>query len=1718
MDAARLERLCRLYSIEREFTDIWGKRHHVAAEDLQKLLAAMGVDAGDDDSLKAGVARREALAWQRCLAPVMLTRLIDGAARVSFTLPVARAADILHWRCQLESGVLHSGTLPLAQLAGHGSEEIDGKRYERFRFTLPVETPLGYHRLQLHVEGLTLNGDSQLLIVTPERCYMPAALEQGRAWGPAAQLYALRSARNWGIGDYTDLADLAAGSAARGAALVGVSPLHALFPHNPDHASPYSPSSRRFLNILYIDIEALPEYHESSAAQQWVADAEFQARLSAMRQQDQVDYRAVAAAKLPLLARLFQFFREHHLAAATESGRALRAFQDEGGQDLFRHALYEALQAHFLRQDATLRGWPMWPEDYRDVDSAAVAAFAREQAEQVEFYQYLQWCADRQLGAAAARAREAGMALGLYQDLAVGVDGGGAEAWSHRSLFALDAAVGAPPDDFNLHGQNWGLPPFIPAALREAAYAPFIATLRAGMRHAGALRIDHVMGLMRLFWVPPGLSAAHGAYVLYPLEDLLGILALESQRNQCVIIGEDLGTVPEAVREAMTRYHILSYRLLYFAKDERGSFLPPQAYPSQTLAALSTHDLPTISGFWLGRDLQERAELGLFPTQELRDNQILGRGQDRARLLFALERTGLLPQDMTTDPASCTEMTPELSRALHRYVARSPARIMLVQLEDVLGQWRQVNLPGTTQERPNWRLKLEMDLEALFQDERFVQMTDALRDERAPLAAPLAAHTPVEPLEVTIPSATYRLQFNKGFRFADAARIVPYLARLGISHAYASPYFKARAGSPHGYDIVDHNSLNPEIGDDTEYARFLQALQTHGLSQVLDIVPNHMGIGGDDNLWWLDVLENGQASMYAGHFDIDWHPAKEDLYGKVLLPVLGNHYGRVLEDAELKLVFDAEQGRFSVHYYNHCFPVDPHSYPRILGFGLERLEGRLGAEDGRLAELQSLITALRNLPAHHDTDPQHMRDRARDGLLHKKRLAELCHAYRDLREFVHSAVTAFNGRGGGASGYEALHALLEQQAYRLSYWRVAADEINYRRFFEINDLAGLRQEMPEVFAATHGFIINLVRQGSVTGLRIDHPDGLYDPLQYYRRLQASIAAGRPVTQEVAAETLPAQTYVTVEKILASYERLPEDWPVHGTTGYEFANLVNGLFVYAPAERAILRTYRRFTRLDGNFDDLLYERKKLVMKLGMSSELNVLANYLDRLSEPDWHTRDFTGIALRDALMEVVACFPVYRTYVNAKGASEEDRRYVEWAIAQARRRNPAMEGSIFDFIRDVLLARRAEGRIPDQSDAVLSFAMRFQQYSSPVMAKGLEDTSFYIYNPLVSLNEVGGDPRRFGVSPAAFHHANQDTVRRWPHTMLSTSTHDTKRSEDVRARINVLSEMPDTWRAALARWGRLNRSRKLKLDEGTAPSRNDEYLLYQTLIGVWPAGDPGTQELAQVCERVSAYMIKAVREAKVNTSWISPSRDYERALTGFVQALFDEPERNAFLNDFRPLANQVAYCGYFNSLSQTVLKLLAPGVPDVYQGCELWDFSLVDPDNRRPVDYARRESMLNALLEWDRQPAHLATRVRELLDTLEDGRAKLYITWRLLNLRRANWAFFRDADYHPLAVSGMRADHVCGFARTHGDFAIVVVTSRWHRRLSEDHCTPPLGDVWGDTTIVLPERLPQHRYHNLLTGESVAPVEGEDGTVIALASLFSRLAVAVLVYQGGKEG
>lgn len=1698
---AALAALARHCGIADGYTDVWGNEHATTDQTRRALLAAMRLPV--DTVAPAEILRElEAGDWRRVLPPVLVARK-GSPSRIRLGVPVRDARRAWSWTLRTEAGEGGAGACVPAELVALGKRRIaaDGEgRAARSRATewlhcaleLPGLSELGYHRFEIAAPEEAQRW-AMSLIVVPATCYQPEAIrDQGRVWGPAVQLYGVRSRRNWGVGDFTDLRNLVDMTADAGGGIVGVNPLHALFPDNPAHFSPYSPSSRCALNALYIDIEATREFRECAAAQAQVAAPAFQARLRGLRAEELVNYPGVAQAKREVLETLHRHFREQHLARDSEHARAFLRFCEERGTPLRRQALFDALQAHFRAGDPHVWGWPAWPEEYRDPAGAAVAAFAAAHADAVEFHAWLQWLAESQLAEVGRQSWRRGLGIGVYADFAVGANPGGAEVWAWQDAFAAGAYAGAPPEAINLNGQDWGLPPFVPHRLRAAAYAPFIAALRENMRHAGALRLDHAMFMTRVFWVPASRPPTEGAYVAYPLDDLLGIVALESRRNQCLVIGEDLGTVPAGFRHRLASADILSYRPFVEERGEDGAFLPPADFPSQSLVAFSTHDMPTLAGFWKGRDLDARAALGLFPGEGLRAALVVERARDRARLLVALEREKLLPEGAGVHPVAAPEITLPFALGVQAYLARSPARVCMVQPEDILGAVEQANLPGTLDDQhPNWRRRLALDIEDWPADPRFLAHGEVLRRERGSAVSP----HPVEPppaRRAVIPRATYRLQFNKDFTFARATELVPYLAALGVSHVYASPYLKARPGSGHGYDIVDHAAFNPEIGAAEDYERFVAALHAHGMGQILDVVPNHMGVMGADNAWWLDVLENGPAAAHGDYFDIDWNPLNPDLKGKVLLPLLGDHYGAVLNRGELRLDFDAERGEFSLFYWQHRLPIDPGSYPRIVGPRMERLATVLGEGDERLVELQSLLTAFARLPERLTTDAAAVAERQRDKEVHKRHLAALCAACPDIAHQVRENLDELNGRPGEPASFDALHALIQAQGYRLAFWRVASDEINYRRFFDINDLAALRMEDAAVFEATHRFVLELVAQGKVDGLRIDHPDGLYDPGRYFARLQER-AGGRPLPTPPAGEPLPL--YLVIEKILADHEQLPADWPIHGATGYRFANLANALCVDPAAARRLTRIYDDFVGARTDFDELVYRAKKLIMDTALASELNVLASRLARIAALDRDTCDFTLSGLRDALAETVACFPVYRAYVGPAGpinVSADDRRHIEWAVAVAKKRSPAADISIFDFVREVLTLDRAQGRGEDYRAAVLAFAMKFQQFSAPVMAKGLEDTAFYRYHRLVSLNDVGGEPRRCGVSVAAYHAATRARARRWPHNLLATSTHDSKRAEDVRARIDVLSEMPAAWKLMLQRWSRLNRAKKREIDGAPAPSANDEYLLYQTLVGSWPLDD--VPDLEAYRARIEAYMIKAVREAKEHSSWVNPNAAYEAALAEFVAALLAPGEKNLFLADFVPGVRRIAHHGLLNSLAITLLKLASPGVPDIYQGCELWQFNLVDPDNRRPVDYALRRQLLAASADFD------------FAADLADPRHKLALIRSVLALRAEMPELFRDGAYLPLAVHGECAPHACAFARRHGEQAIVAVVPRLtYKLLGETGGLPVGAAAWRDTALELPPSLRGKRWRNIFTGAALPAA-----ATLPLAAALSRCALALL--------
>lgn len=989
-----------------------------------------------------------------------------------------------------------------------------------------------------------------------------------------------------------------------------------------------------------------------------------------------------------------------------------------------------------------------------------------------------------------------------------------------------------------------------------------------------------------------------------------------------------------------------------------------------------------------------------------------------------------------------------------------------------------------------------------------------------------------------IPVATYRLQLNQQFKFADLKSIVPYLHELGISDCYCSPYFMAQKGSLHGYDILDHNQLNPEIGTEEEYEAFIEALKRHGMGQVLDIVPNHMGIAGNENQWWMDVLENGPSSAYAEFFDIDWEPVKDELENKVLLPVLGDQYGRVLENQELKLSF--EEGAFFVHYYDRKFPVAPISCRMILEHHIDGLEKKMGSDHLHMQELLSIITALVHLPSRTEKDMEKILERRREKEIIKRRLWNLYNDDEEVRFFINENVRIFNGEKGNSTSFDLLDGLLNEQVYRLSHWRVATEEINYRRFFDINELGAIRMEIPHVFEETHRLIFKLIREGKVAGLRVDHPDGLYNPAEYFYRLQRScfiqfclraMAAEDELAMrekigllydeaisENQSSLLRMPFYIVGEKILTKSERMPENWPIFSTTGYVFLNSANGIFIEMGNDKTFDDIYKKFIKSSVDYQSLLYEKKKLIMQTSMPSEINMLGHTLNRISEKDRQTRDFTLNNLTTAMIEVIANFPVYRTYITPAGVNERDQRYIEQAVSRAIRRNPALSMTVFRFLENVLLLRYPEHFNEADKMEWLDFVMRFQQMTSPIMAKGVEDTAFYVYNRFVSLNEVGGNPERFGTPLDTFHGMNIERTKFWPYAMITTMTHDTKRSEDVRARLGVLSEMPNEWKECIIRWSRINKKLKSVIDGQWVPDRNEEYLLYQTLIGVWPIHPMNETDHDIFKNRIKGYMLKAVREAKVNTSWVSPNMPYEENLVKFVDALLSPSPINQFLKDLEIFQKKVTYFGMFNSLSQTLLKITSPGIPDFYQGAEIWDFSLVDPDNRGPIDYDIRRSMLEKLRDVMKMgPSDRTSFARALFENWRDGSIKLYVTFRTLNYRRENHQLFMEGAYIPVMGDGNLKEHVCAFAREKDEKVVLIIVPRFLSHLVNSMDDIPLGkQVWGESRIVIPDEVPGDQFQNIFTGETIQRVDQDGQKTLPLSEIFAHFPVAML--ESGQKG
>ncbi|HEY7218720.1 MAG TPA: malto-oligosyltrehalose synthase [Candidatus Binatia bacterium] len=933
-----------------------------------------------------------------------------------------------------------------------------------------------------------------------------------------------------------------------------------------------------------------------------------------------------------------------------------------------------------------------------------------------------------------------------------------------------------------------------------------------------------------------------------------------------------------------------------------------------------------------------------------------------------------------------------------------------------------------------------------------------------------------------IPAATYRLQLTPEFGFHQAGEVLPYLRELGITDIYASPIFHARAGSRHGYDVVDPNRLNPELGTEQEFAALNDQAQRLGFGWIQDIVPNHMAYDGQNRLL-MDVLENGEASPYFDFFDIDWQHPYESMRAKVLAPFLGGFYGECLEKGEIALYYG--QHGLGIRYFSLQLPVNFESYSEVLTQNLALLRKRLGAHHLDFIKFLGVLYALKNIPPKEESA-----DRADQIRFVKRMLWELYTGTPEIKAHLDANIATFNGTPGHPESFNLLDRLLSQQHYRLSFWKVAAEELDYRRFFNINELISVRVEDEKVFQHSHELIFKLLRDGRFSGLRVDHVDGLYDPLGYLTRLRREAD----------------DAYLTVEKILGADEELPEFWAVEGTTGYDYLNIVNGIFCARQHGRKFSRIYARFTGLETSARTLITEKKRLIIGKYMAGDIENLAFLLKRVSSRDRHAADVTLYGLKRALVEVLAFFPVYRSYVGPGLFSPQDRQKLAMAVRQAKDANAGLLLEL-NYIERFLLLDFADHVTEEEKSRWTDFVMRFQQLSGPLMAKGSEDTAVYVYNRLLSLNEVGGDLDRFGVSMEEFHDFNRRRRARWPHAMNATATHDTKRGEDARARINALSELPAEWEKNLRTWTKINRGKKTKVRSLEAPNRNNEYFLYQTLIGAYPIPEGPD---AGFINRLTAYLIKAVREAKVHTEWLKPDEAYEQAFADFAQKILAPGEGNHFIEEFFPFAKKIAYCGMFNSLAQLLLKIASPGVADIYQGTELWDLSFVDPDNRRPVDYAKRRRWLEDFKTAEEKDR--LSLLGHLLSSWEDGRIKLYLMHKLLEFRRAHQELFSEGDYIPLEATGELKSAVCAFARRRGQIWALAVAPRLIGRMVYYGTTPLGAEAWGAAALSLGADMPS-RWLDIISGERLETADSAPRKHLPLAGIFNHFPVALLYHE-----
>lgn len=1441
MSILSIQALARLAGINSSYRSHAGEQVSASPEIIIALLGGMGLPAATSKQIRESYARLSKTS--RATLPPLIVSRPDDASRVP--LKMRGEAGVVEWRLTREDG---STTAGLARNQDCASTKF---------FQIPPQ-PQGYHVL----EAL---GARAHLICAPARCWTPDCFNDGKkVWGVNAQVYALKSGEDFGIGGFNEIADLAKAVGERGASFLGLSPLHALFSADRGKCSPYSPSNRLMLEPLFIDPRAISSF-AGGDAEALYETSDYQAQMARLRADRLIDYRRAWTLLRDVLEPAWTNFCEHR------DNASFAAFKAEMGAPLADHALFEALCEQFSAQG--LHGGDAWPLQYREANSPCVNAARRELAARVDFYAWLQWVADGQLRKAAKAATNAGMEIGLYRDLAAGADRSGSEIWREPGAFLPSISIGAPPDLFAPHGQNWGLPPLDPVRLEVEGLRVFRDLVRANMRYAGAIRIDHAFQLKRLYLTPNGAQAAAGAYVDYPFEGLLACLRIESHRAKALVIAEDLGTAPQGFTQSIAAYGLLSTQLLLFERDANGGFAPPQCYPRQALTSINTHDLPTLQGWRRGLDIDMRhCFFGLLDADA--DHAI--RAHEARALDDALALERLLPEE----PDAL-----RMRNAVFRFLARTPALLLTLQADDIVNEAHQTNLPGADSGYPNWRRRMQNPIAGIVRpDGPLAKAAACMALEQRGLRLQQGA------LAGETPRATYRLQFNSDFTFDDAAQLAPYFATLGISHLYASPIYACAPGSPHGYDIIDYARINPILGGEDAFLRLSAALKRQNLKLILDIVPNHMSKSTDvrgENLMWLSTLELGRLSPCARVFDIDW--GRRDADGKILLPCLKESLREALAQHKIHLRYEPERGAFFFNYETQRFPLRPHDYVDILNAALIA-----GADD-----------ALRTVTSPYSDGASSKFDYASDAI--KSSLWAITSTHSETLQQINSILSSINA---GIHPSIFLPQLLQRQFYRLAHWRTADSQLNVRRFFNVNTLAGVRVEDPYVFDMIHSHIFQLIDDGHVHGLRIDHIDGLANPSVYLQRLQNRVGPG---------------FFIVAEKILGPREPLP-DWQAAGTTGYDALNQLDGIFVARENESEFNTQYAKGHGDDRPVREQLKSIKIALLTTTFRTELDALVDISLRHAK----NYDLTRQALADAWMGLIADLPVYRSYL---ASSNESRVFVTQLIASISL-GPNIDRQAIKFIACLLM----------RPDNYADLQTRFEQLSGPVMAKSLEDTLFYRNARFIALNEVGADPERFGISVTDFHAENEKRLRHSPNSFIATQTHDAKRGEDLRARLLALSYIPHIWRE-------LHES---ACSDTLAPDPDDQYFLLQNIIGAWPVDLATGEPLAPSVEfmtRINNFVIKALRESRRRSSWSNPDERYEKAAQEWTESLC---AREEFLLCINARMGPLARAGFSIALARTALKFTIPGTPDLYQGCEGADFALVDPDNRRPVDFKAR--------------------------------------------------------------------------------------------------------------------------------------------------------------------